>query len=199
MAYSKKLSKETEAGYFSKGLDTFWELIRFYGPIRSLLSFDVFRSMDQGVRRFISDPKLADIFNYFIKYVGSSPYDAPALMNLLPYIQFEYGLWYVQGGMYALAQAMEKLALELGVAVRLNAEVTEIRREGKRATAVCLADGQVLPADIIVSNMEVIPALRKLLQSPQDELKKMRRFSTDLFRLGVALGHRPALSSIGAS
>ena len=110
MAYSKKLCTETEAGYFAKGLDSFWELLRFYGPLRSLLSFDVFRSMDQGVRRFISNPKLVDILNYFIKYVGSSPYDAPALMNLLPYIQFEYGLWYVKGGMYGLAKAMERLA-----------------------------------------------------------------------------------------
>ncbi|CAG7857820.1 partial diapolycopene oxygenase, partial [biofilm metagenome] len=98
MAYSKKLCKETETGYFSQGLDGFWELLRHYGPIRSLLSFDVFRSMDQGVRRFISNPKLVDILNYYIKYVGSSPYDSPALMNLMPYIQYEYGLWYVQGG-----------------------------------------------------------------------------------------------------
>lgn len=65
--YSKNLGTETEAGYFAKGLDGFWDLLKFYGPLRSLLSFDVFRSMDQGVRRFISDPKLVEILNYFIK------------------------------------------------------------------------------------------------------------------------------------
>ena len=188
MAYSKHLTLETEAGYFAKGLDTFWELIRFYGPIRSLLSFDVFRSMDQGVRRFISDPKLADILNYFIKYVGSSPYQSPALMNLLPYIQFEYGLWYVHGGMYGLAQAMEKLALELGVKLHLNAEVCEIRQESRRATAVCLADGQTLAADIVVSNMEVIPAMKKLLKAPENELNKMRRFQPTCSGLVLHLG-----------
>jgi diapolycopene oxygenase len=188
MAYSKKLCTETEAGYFAKGLDTFWELIRCYGPLRSLLSFDVFRSMDQGVRRFISDPKLVDILNYFIKYVGSSPYDSPALMNLMPYIQFEYGLWYVHGGMYGLAQGMERLALELGVNIRLNSEVTEIRREGNRATAICLADGQVLPADIVVSNMEVIPAMQKLLHSSESELKKMQRFEPTCSGLVLHLG-----------
>jgi diapolycopene oxygenase len=87
MAYSKRLCTATESGYFAKGLDDFWALLRHYGPLQSLLQFDVFRSMDQGVRRFISNPKLVDILNYFIKYVGSSPYDSPALMNLLPYIQ----------------------------------------------------------------------------------------------------------------
>ncbi len=188
MAYSKQLCTETEVGYFAKGLDTFWELLRFYGPIRSLLSFDVLRSMDQGVRRFISDPKLIDILNYFIKYVGSSPYDSPALMNLLPYIQFEYGLWYVHGGMYALAQAMERLALELGVTIRLNTEVTEIRQDGARATAICLADGQVLAADIVVSNMEVIPAMQKLLHNTKAELNKMQCYEPSCSGLVLHLG-----------
>jgi diapolycopene oxygenase len=188
MAYSKKLCTETETGYFAKGLDTFWELVKFYGPIRSLLSFDIFRSMDQGVSRFITNQKLVDILNYFIKYVGSSPYDSPALMNLLPYIQFQYGLWYVNGGMYGLAQAMEKLAVELGVNIRLNSEVTEIRREGKQATAVCLGSGEVLPADIVVSNMEVIPAMQKLLHSTESELKKMQRFEPTCSGLVLHLG-----------
>lgn len=188
MAYSKKLCAESEAGYFSKGLDTFWELLRFYGPVRSLFGFDVFRSMDQGVHRFISNPKMADILNYFIKYVGSSPYDAPALMNLLPHIQFEYGLWYVKGGMYGLAQAMEKLALELGVRIWLDTEVTEIGRQCSRATAIRLKDGKELPADIVVSNMEVIPAMKQLLNSPAKKLKKMQRFEPSCSGLVLHLG-----------
>jgi diapolycopene oxygenase len=140
------------------------------------------------VRRFISNPKLVDILNYFIKYVGSSPYNSPALMNLLPYIQFEYGLWYVKGGMYALAQAMEKLALELGVKIHLNAEVTEIQRDSNRAKAVCLADGKVISADIVVSNMEVIPAMQKLLHSSEGEFKKMQRFQPTCSGLVLHLG-----------
>jgi len=186
--YSKNLCTETEAGYFAKGLDGFWDLLKFYGPLRSLLNFDVFRSMDQGVRRFISDPKLVEILNYFIKYVGSSPYDAPALMNLLPYIQYHYGLWYVKGGMYGMAQAMEQLALELGVEIRLHAEVSEIQKQDGRACAVKLANGDVLPADIVVSNMEVIPAMEKLLHSPASELKKMQRFEPSCSGLVLHLG-----------
>jgi diapolycopene oxygenase len=188
MAYSKQLSRETEQGYFAKGLDGFWDLLRFYGPIHSLLSFDVFRSMDQGVRRFISNPKLVDILNYFIKYVGSSPYDAPALMNLLPNIQYEYGLWYVQGGMYGLALAMQRLAIELGVAFSLNTEVEEIHSQDQRATGIRLNTGEVLAADIVVSNMEVIPAMQKLLHSSSAELKKMQRFEPSCSGLVLHLG-----------
>jgi diapolycopene oxygenase len=188
MAYSKQLCTETEAGYFAQGLDNFGELISHYGPLRSLMNFDVFRSMDQGVRRFISHPKLVDILNYFIKYVGSSPYDSPALMNLLPSIQFEYGLWYVHGGMYGLAQAMERLAVELGVTIRLNAEVTSIQQSADKVTGITLAEGEAISADIIVCNMEVIPAMKKLLRSNASELKKMQRFQPTCSGLVLHLG-----------
>ena len=188
MAYSKGLCEETERGYFAKGLDGFWELLKFYGPIRSLAGFDVFRSMDQGVRRFVTHPKLVDILNYFIKYVGSSPYDAPALLNLLPYIQYQYGLWYVQGGMYNLAKAMETLASELGVKVLLNTEIAEIRHENRHAQSVRTAVGDILDADIIVSNMEVIPAHQKLLGSSESTLRKLSKFQPSCSGLVLHLG-----------
>jgi len=187
LAYSKKLCEITEQGYFEHGLDSFWELLKHYGPVRSLMEFDVFRSMDQGVRRFIKDPKLVDVLNYFIKYVGSSPYDAPALMNLLPYIQFGYGLWYVKGGMYGMAEGLQKLAEELGINIRVNAEVAEIQHSAGRATAVRLLDGTVIPADIVVSNMEVIPAYKKLLNN-DNEAKRLQRFEPSCSGLVLHLG-----------
>ncbi|WP_019866848.1 phytoene desaturase family protein [Methylovulum miyakonense] len=188
LAYSKRLCEVTENGYFAHGLDSFWELLKHYGPVKSLQEFDVFRSMDQGVRRFIKDPKLVDVLNYFIKYVGSSPYDAPALMNLLPYIQFGYGLWYIKGGMYGMAEGLQKLAVELGVNIHVNAEVVEIQHEGGRASGVRLADDRVLAADIVVSNMEVIPAYKNLLQGQEGEIRRLEKFAPSCSGLVLHLG-----------
>ncbi len=186
--YAKKLGKAVERGYFTEGLDSLGQLLKHYGVLQSLLDFDVFRSMDQGVRRYISHPKLVDVLNYFIKYVGSSPYSAPALMNLLPYIQFEYGLWYVKGGMFELAKGMRKLAEELGVEILLETEVSRIRQRQNRAELVELANGDSLAADIVVSNMEVIPAARELLQRPEKRLKTLRRFAPSCSGLVLHLG-----------
>ncbi|MDO9270186.1 MAG: phytoene desaturase family protein [Methylobacter sp.] len=188
LAYSKRLCEVTEEGYFAQGLDSFWELLRHYGPVKSLQEFDVFRSMDQGVRRFIKDPKLVDVLNYFIKYVGSSPYDAPALMNLLPYIQFGYGLWYIKGGMYGMAQGLQKLALELDVNIRGNAEVAEIQHDAGRASAVRLTDDSVIAADIIVSNMEVIPAYKNLFTDQDKEIRRIEKFAPSCSGLVLHLG-----------
>ncbi len=55
---------------------------------------------------------------------------APGYMNLMPLIQFDYGLWYVKGGMYNLARGLGRLLDDLGVTVSLNREVASINRSG---------------------------------------------------------------------
>jgi diapolycopene oxygenase len=154
--YSGDIYEVTEQGYFSAGLDTLWDFVWHYSPF-SIMSFDYFSTVDQGVRRHIKDEKLADIFNFFIKYVGSSPYDAPAMLNLLPYVQQEYGLWYVDGGLYNLARGLRELLDIAGVEVHLNTEVKQLNLENETARGVTLDDGSTMEATYVVSNMEVIP------------------------------------------
>jgi diapolycopene oxygenase len=186
--YSQRLGKLVDSGYFALGLDGFWDVIRHYGLLGSLSGFDIFRTMNQGVRRFVKDDKLADILNYFANYAGSSPYDAPAVMNLLPYIQFGYGVWYVRGGMYRLAEGLRRLAEDLGVRVRLNTEVEEIQYKGNRATALRLADGSVLSFDIVVSNMEVIPTYQWLIKGGDAEVRRLQKFAPSCSGLVMHLG-----------
>ncbi len=90
--------------------------------------------------------------------------------------------------MYGLARALERLAIELGVEIRLQAEVAEIQTQGKQARSVRLLEGEIIPAEIVVSNMEVIPAMQQLLPSTEAELKKMRRFEPTCSGLVLHLG-----------
>ncbi|MBN1947664.1 MAG: phytoene desaturase [Bradymonadales bacterium] len=164
VSYSRMLFKFAEQAYMERGSDTLREIMRGYGWLETLRKTDLFSTMDQGVSRHIKHPHLKDMLNFFIKYVGSSPYDAPAIMNLLAYSQLGYGLWYVSGGMYNLAVGLDKLMEELGIQVHLGCEVTGIQKSGDRVTGLVLVDGQQVSGDVIVSNMEVIPAYKKLLQ-----------------------------------
>jgi diapolycopene oxygenase len=144
--------------------------------------------MDSGVKRFIRSQKLIDILNYFIKYVGSSPYDAPALLNLLPYIQFGYGLWYVKGGMYNLAVGLERVLLELGGVIHYGQEVVSLQRDGSRITGLTLKDGSHAGADIFVSNMEVIPTYERLTREDTRFLKRYAKFEPSCSGLVLHLG-----------
>ena len=164
--YARQQYQIVNDGYFSKGLDNLWEFICHYGLKLLGGQIDYKTTMAQSIASRLSDPKLRLIFEYFIKYVGSSALQAPGYMNLMPIIQFDYGLWYVRGGMYELANGLGKLMDEMEIPVHLGANAQEITKSGKTVTGITLANGQSHSADIIVSNMEVIPAYRNLLKEP---------------------------------
>jgi len=187
LKYSADLYDLVNAGYFEQGLDTARDFRRFYG-LGNFLKFDLFRTMHGGVKRFLKTQYMQDIFDYFIKYVGSSAYHSPAFMNCMPTIQFRYDLWYVDGGLYNIALGLQRLINELGIVVYLNSEVAEVRKEGGRVTGLVTKDGALYPADIIVSNMEVIPAYEKLLREDEAFLRTLDRYEPACSGLVLELG-----------
>jgi diapolycopene oxygenase len=206
LKYSADLYDLVNAGYFEQGLDTASDFRRFYG-LGNFLKFDLFRTMHGGVKRFLKTRQMQDVFDYFIKYVGSSAYHSPAFMNCLPTIQFRYDLWYVDGGLYNIAVGLQRLMDELGIVLRLNSEVTEVRTapvpargsgpaspasrlpsRGDRVTGITTKDGAFHPADIIVSNMEVIPAYERLLREDEAFMRTLERFEPACSGLVLELG-----------
>jgi diapolycopene oxygenase len=77
---------------------------------------------------------------------------------------------------------------ELGIVVRLNSEVSEVRKEGDRVTGLVTCDGAFHPADIIVSNMEVIPAYERLLHEDEALLRSLEKFEPSCSGLVLELG-----------
>ena len=166
LEYSRRLWEFADEAYLERGADGPLEVFRGKNPLKVLRTVDAFATMDEGVGRYVREPHLRNMLDFFVKYIGSSSFDAPAMLNLLPWSQLAFGLFYVRGGMYALARAYERLLRELGVEIRCDAEVVAITHgagDGRRVDGVRLADGTHVPADIVVSNMEVVPAYRRLL------------------------------------
>lgn len=174
LAYSRRLYDLVDAGYFQQGLDTSRDFSRFYGWA-AFAKFDLLHTMHGGVKRRLKTRYMRDIFDYFIKYVGSSAYHAPAFMNCLPNIQFQYDLWYVDGGMYNIARGLGRLLEELDIPVHLSSEVTRIQTQDGRVTGIVTGDHAFHPADIVVSNMEVIPAYQRLLDVEPEFIAKLER------------------------
>ena len=185
LAYSKRQYDIVESGYLRHGFDNFWQFMRFYG-MKDARDLDYLRTMSGSISKRLRNPYLRDIFEYFIKYVGSSALDAPAFMNLMPNIQMEFGLWYVSGGLYQLALAFRKRLEETGVALCLEHEVLRIEKAGSSVTGVVArgADGneRVVQADY------VIPAMERLLKSPPSVMKKLKRFEPSCSGIVVHLG-----------
>lgn len=187
--YAEKNLDIVERGYFRAGLDTLWQMIRFYGLGTLMFRLDSIHTMDSSVRRFFSEPHLIDIFDYFIKYVGSSALRAPGFMNLMPAIHTRHDLWYVEGGMFNLSHALEKLAREIGIEIHTDCEVKEITHHNSLVTGVRFQDGSERQADRVVCNMEAIPAYRNLLHESETFLRPLeKRFEPACSGLVIHLG-----------
>jgi diapolycopene oxygenase len=191
LSYSRRQYEIVERGYLRKGLDTFGQFLRFYGW-KEARDLDYLRSMSGSIRKRVSNPHLRDMFEYFIKYVGSSALDSPAFMNLMPNIQMEFGLWYVKGGLYQLAHAFRRRLEECGVTLCLGHEVIRIDHAAAEVTGVHARDSHgstvSFQADYVVSNMEVIPAMQKLLNAAPAAMRKVNRFRPSCSGIVLHLG-----------
>lgn len=172
--YSRRLWRFAEEAYLENGADSVGEILAGHGPAELWSGVDPLRTVRSGVEAYVKHPHLRDMLSFFIKYVGSSPWEAPALLNLLPYSQLGFGLYYVRGGMYNLARAYAKLMDELGVQVHLDSEVVELLHSGSRVDGLVLGDGRRHLGDLVVSNMEVIPAYERLLGERGAMMKRYR-------------------------
>ena len=174
-SYTEKLYDFTNDILFKNQAETILQTLKYYPPFKILKDSDYFKTMDEGIRKYITNPYLIDIMNYFIKYVGSNPYDAPAVMNLLPYIQWKFGLWYVEGGMYQASIGLQKLMKELGITVKTNTEVISVEKQKGRISKITLSDGTTKHVDVVVSNMEAIPFYEKITQEPEKKLRNLKK------------------------
>jgi 1-hydroxycarotenoid 3,4-desaturase len=128
-------------------------LLRRLGLLRApeLLATRPFSTLWRALGQRFSDPRLRQLFARYATYTGSSPFAAPATLMLIAEAE-RRGVYQLQGGMQALARALEVLIRERGGEVRTGVHVDQILVSGGRVTGVLLADGQRLAADAVIFN-----------------------------------------------
>ena len=137
-------------------------------------------------QRFRS-PKMVQLFDRFATYNGSTPYQAPGTLAMIPHLEFGFGTFVPYGGMVAITESLVALAERQGVQFHYGQPVERIRVNGRRATGL-LVGGTELSADIVVSNMDVTPTYRRLLpdlKAPEKTLSQERSSSALIFYWGV--------------
>lgn len=103
---------------------------------KGLFKLDVFRSMKAHVAKYFKHPKLVELMEFPVLFLGALPEKTPALYSLMNYADIKGGTWFPEKGMYQIVQAMYDLAVELGVRFEFEQEVTAIDITGDRAKSV---------------------------------------------------------------
>ncbi|NHC12336.1 phytoene desaturase family protein [Motilibacter deserti] len=175
------------------------DLVRLSRRVGDLRTIAPWRSLRGLGRRHLRDPRLRMLLDRYATYTGSDPRRAPAALAVVPYVEQAFGAWYVPGGLRRLGDALHERALATGAAVRTGADVAEVLVEGGRVAGVRLADGERVPADVVVANADASHLYADLLRGPEArrELRRLRRATPSLsgFVLLLALrGRTPGLA-----
>ncbi|WP_238272185.1 MULTISPECIES: phytoene desaturase [Methylobacterium] len=121
------------------------------------------RSVYDVVAKYIRDERLRTIFSFHPLLIGGSPFRASAIYCLIAHLERRWGVHFAMGGTGRLVDGLIGLIAGQGGSLRCNAEVAEITVAGGAATGVRLADGETIPADIVVSNADSAHTYRNLL------------------------------------
>lgn len=145
------------------------------------------KTLHQVNAKTFHNPKTHQLFDRYATYNGSSPYKTPGIMRLIPHLELGLGTYLPMGGMHEISQSVTRLAERHGVRIHLESPVERIVVNDGQATGIA-SQGIFHTADVVVSNMDVVPTYRKLLAdlpAPERTLAQERSSSALIFYWGI--------------
>ena len=164
---SEHLHGVSEKFFFWKPVEDLFDTIDWRsnlqpGTMKDVLSLRMGQTVAKVIRGRVSDGRLAQMLDHYCQYVGSNPYQAPAVLCGIGDMQSTEGVWYPVGGTRAVAEGLARLAGELGADLRPGVEVTGFDIENGAVTGV-IANGERIACDAVISNMDAIRTYKELV------------------------------------
>lgn len=185
LAYSTAVFEE---GYLKLGHVPFltpWSMAR---SAPALAKLQAWRSVYSIVSKYVEEEHLRQALSFHTLLVGGSPFQASSIYALIHALERKWGVWFPRGGTGALVQALARLFTDLSGVLRTDSPVAEILTNGDRAIGVRTAAGEVIAADLVASNADVVHTYAELLKrhprgAANGKALKRRRHSMSLFVL----------------
>jgi phytoene desaturase len=160
LAYAARIHRITGPVFIYNKPPKLWDILSV--PLPEMPHVDPLRTMSQAINGYVRHPHLRQLLGRFATYTGASPYRAPATLNVIAHVELNGGVWYPQGGIYRIADALAELAGELGVEIHTGTPVEAIKVRDGRAVGVT-ANGTDYTAEVVVANLDVALVYEKLL------------------------------------
>lgn len=112
-----------------------------------------FSTIKKDVRKEFKNDRLVKILEFPVLFLGAKPSDTPSFYSFMNYADFGLGTFHPKKGMYQVILAMESLAKELGVDIKVNSPIEKIIVQNKEAKGV-ISNGENYYSDIVVSGAD---------------------------------------------
>ncbi|MGE0589324.1 MAG: phytoene desaturase family protein [Cyclobacteriaceae bacterium] len=121
---------------------------------RGVFKLHVFKSINKHIRSYFKSPRLIQLLEFPVLFLGASPQDTPALYSLMNYADMKLGTWYPKGGMYEIVDAMVSLAKEKGVRFEFNSEVSALTMNSTKVKEIQVNGNKSIKVDAVVAGAD---------------------------------------------
>jgi phytoene desaturase len=125
--------------------------LKAYINLHRLGLFSTLNSLNQKAFR---NPLTRQLFNRYATYNGSDPYQTPAVMSMIPHLEFGIGAFFPGGGMVRITESLEALARKNGVEIRMHAAASRLKAAGSKVEGVFCGE-EFIPCDLLISALDV--------------------------------------------
>jgi phytoene desaturase len=150
-----------------------------------LIRLESYRSVHGFVSRLIKDRRLRIVLSLHPLLIGGNPFTAPAIYALIAHLERRWGVHFAMGGTGRLIDGLVRLVEDQGGEIHYGADVRAITLRGRVATGVRLATGEVLDADVVVSNADTAWTYRYLLPPEVRRRWSNRRIERARYSMGL--------------
>jgi len=105
--------------------------------------------------KHVKDERLRKVLNFPAVFLGASPYETPSMYHLMTHIDMNVGVFYPQGGIYKIIEAVEALAKKHGVVVHTNSPVNKINVDANGQVKGVQVGNATYEADVVVANADL--------------------------------------------
>lgn len=139
-----------------------WPIIKHSSEMVGLIT----RNLDSHVSRYFNNRRLKQILEYHMVFLGSSPFQAPAMYSLMSHLDFKSGVFYPKKGILSLAEDMRRISKKYDINYHFNSEVSRIVTSQGVAYGI-VVKGKTIKADIVISNADLEFTETKLLKKSE--------------------------------
>lgn len=173
LSYSENLFHKTEHAFIRNPL---FDMSDFKNlDLLSFFKIDAFTTVSKRVDSYFKSPYLRQFFKRFTTYNGSSPFLAPATLNVIPHIELNQGGYYVKGGLFKIVEALYNLVLSLGVEIHFDSEIKQIHTESKRVSSIELISGEKVSTSLIVANSDATETITRMFDESSISHRKQQK------------------------
>ena len=150
-------------GFEAWGSQSFDSISGLFKAVPAMVRMKGWRSLHAMVATHLKHPKLRQAMSLQALLIGGNPFSVTCVFSLINALERRFGVHWAMGGTGALVNGLVDLIEDMGGSLRTGVEVSRIDVNHGRAIGVTLANGETIPADIVVCNADTAWTYKNLI------------------------------------